>query len=353
MNLDSPKTLIVTGGAGFIGSNFVEILVKRGHKVIVLDSLTYAGTPHNLEGFKGPGVCELVRGDIGDGPLVMGLLEKHRPEGLLNFAAESHVDRSISAPSAFIQTNIQGTFTLLNAAVEYWQKLDGAKKQEFTYLQISTDEVYGSLGPTGKFSEETQYQPNSPYSASKAAGDHLVRAWHHTYGLPTVTTNCSNNYGPRQFPEKLIPYMITCALSGKPLPVYGDGGNIRDWIQVQDHCEGILLALEKGRRGETYCFGGNAERNNLDVVRTICQHLDKLRPRADGKPHDSGIQFVKDRLGHDRRYAIDDSKAVQELGFKRRHNFESGLADTVRWYLENTAWVEAVLGEKLAGGKHK
>ena len=263
MNLNNPKTILLTGGAGFIGSNFVELMVKRGHRIIVLDVLTYAGTPRNLEGFHGPGSCELVRGDICDGTLVMSLLQKHSPDALLNFAAESHVDRSISAPSAFIQTNIQGTFTLLNAALEYWQKLEGAKKTEFTYLQISTDEVYGSLGPMGKFSETTQYAPNSPYSASKAAGDHLVRAWHHTYGLPTLTTNCSNNYGPRQFPEKLIPYMITCALSGKPLPVYGDGGNVRDWIHVQDHCEGILLALEKGHRGETYCFGGNSDVTTL------------------------------------------------------------------------------------------
>jgi dTDP-glucose 4,6-dehydratase len=346
--LSTPKTLIVTGAAGFIGSNFAELLVQRGHHVIVLDSLTYAGTPHNLENFKGPGSLELVRGDICDGPLVARLLSQNSADALINFAAESHVDRSISAPSAFIQTNIQGTFTLLNAALEYYQTLQGAKKSDFTYLQISTDEVYGSLGPTGKFSETTAYAPNSPYSASKAAGDHLVRAWHHTYGLPTITTNCSNNYGPRQFPEKLIPYMITCALTDKPLPVYGDGGNVRDWIHVKDHCEGILLALQKGRPGQTYCFGGNAERNNLDVVHAICSHLDQMRPRKDGKPHKSGIQFVKDRLGHDRRYAIDDTLAERELGFKRAHTFEKGLADTVSWYLDNGAWIDAVLKEKRA-----
>jgi dTDP-glucose 4,6-dehydratase len=336
------QTLLITGAAGFIGSSFVELLVERGHRAIVLDALTYAGSPRNLEGFRGPGSCELIRGNICDGPLVLELLQKHKPDALLNFAAESHVDRSITTPSAFVETNIRGTFTLLNAALEYHSKAG----KPFTYLQVSTDEVYGSLGPTGKFSETTPYAPNSPYSASKAAADHLVRAWHHTYGLHTVTTNCSNNYGPRQYPEKLIPTMITCALAGKPLPVYGDGGNVRDWIHVRDHCEGIWLALTQGRPGETYCFGGNAERNNLDVVRTICGHLDRLRPRADGKPHASAIQFVKDRLGHDRRYAIDDTKAERELGFKRRHSFESGLADTVKWYLDNEVWIQGILQDR-------
>lgn len=339
----SKKTYLVTGAAGFIGSTFVELAIAASHKVVVLDALTYAGHKENLQSIISSNEFKLIIGNICNGPLVMSLLERFQPDAILNFAAESHVDRSISAPSAFIETNIQGTFTLLNAALEYYKTLSGEKAAGFRYLQVSTDEVYGSLGATGKFSETTPLAPNSPYSASKASADLLVRAWHHTYGLPTLTTNCSNNYGPRQFPEKLIPYMIHCALTGKPLPVYGDGGNIRDWIHVEDHCRGILLALEKGRPGGTYCFGGNAERNNLDVVRTICRELDGLRPRADGKSYETGIQFVTDRLGHDRRYAIDDTLAQRELGFTRKYEFESGLANTVRWYLENQTWCEAVL----------
>lgn len=338
------KTLLVTGGAGFIGSNFVEMAVSQGHRVITLDAMTYAGHPENLSSIpKASGSWELVQGDICDTKLVSSLLHEHKIDALLNFAAESHVDRSITGPGAFIETNIRGVFSLLTASLEYWQKLDGARKSGFRYLQVSTDEVYGSLGPTGKFSETTPMAPNSPYSSSKASGDLLTRAWFHTYGLPTLTTNCSNNYGPKQFPEKLIPHMIQCALTGRPLPVYGDGGNIRDWIHVHDHCAGVMLALEKGQPSGTYCFGGNAERNNLDVVRTICKLLDELKPRADGKPHDAGIAFVQDRLGHDRRYAIDDTLAQRELGFKRAYQFESGLANTVRWYLENAAWSEAVL----------
>jgi dTDP-glucose 4,6-dehydratase len=337
------KNLLVTGGAGFIGSNFVEIAVQRGHKVIVLDALTYAGHPENLKGIQGPGSLELIQGNIADTQLVPQLLKEHQIDAVLNFAAESHVDRSISGPSLFIETNIQGAFNLVEASLAYWKSLTGSKKDQFRHLQVSTDEVYGSLGPTGKFSETVPYAPNSPYSASKAAADHLVRAWHHTFGLPTITTNCSNNYGPKQFPEKLIPTMITNALQGKPLPVYGDGGNIRDWIHVQDHCNGIFLALEQGKPGSTYCLGGNAERNNLDVVRTICRELDRLSRRKDGKPHESGIQFVADRLGHDRRYAIDDTLAQQELGFKRQFNFEEGLANTVRWYMEHSKWCEIVM----------
>jgi dTDP-glucose 4,6-dehydratase len=340
------STILVTGGCGFIGSTFVRQRVERGDAVIVLDALTYAGHEENLQGVGGPGRLELVRGDICDGPLVAGLLARHRIDAVVNFAAESHVDRSIASPSAFIETNIRGVFVLLSASLDHAKQHDG-----FRYVQVSTDEVYGSLGPTGRFSETTPMAPNSPYSSSKAAGDLLVRAWHHTYGLPAITTNCSNNYGPRQYPEKLIPTMITNALAGKPLPVYGDGGNVRDWIHVEDHSAGISLALERGRPGETYCFGGDAERNNLQVVRAICAELDALQPRADGRPHADGISFVTDRLGHDRRYAIDDTKAQTELGFARRYaNFEQGLAQTVRWYLDNQAWCDAVT--RRAASRH-
>lgn len=341
--MNNNKTLLVTGAAGFIGSTFVRQMVTQGKKVIVLDALTYAGHRENLENIKGPGSLELIIGNICDGALISQLLQKHSIDALINFAAESHVDRSIDSPSAFIDTNIRGVFILLNAALQYWQKLPEPQKTRFRFLQVSTDEVYGSLGPTGKFSETTPYAPNSPYSASKAAGDMLVRAWYHTYGLPTLTTNCSNNYGPRQYPEKLIPHMITCALAGKPLPVYGDGGNIRDWIHVEDHSAGVALALERGTPGSTYCFGGRSEHNNLDVVRAICQELDKLSPRKDGKSHSSAITFVTDRLGHDRRYAIDDTLAERELGFTRQYkNFEEGLTATIRWYLDHQDWCRSV-----------
>jgi len=332
------STILVTGGCGFIGSTFVRQRVDRGDTVIVLDAMTYAGHEENLHGITGPGSVELVRGDIGDGVLVSSLFERYKFDAAINFAAESHVDRSITSPSAFIDTNIRGVFVLLTASLDHARTHHG-----FRFVQISTDEVYGSLGPTGRFSETTPMAPNSPYSSSKASGDLLVRAWHHTYGLPAITTNCSNNYGPRQYPEKLIPTMITNAVAGKPLPVYGDGGNIRDWIHVEDHCAGISLALERGRCGETYCFGGDAERNNLQVVRAICDELDRWHPRPDGQPHSTGIDFVTDRLGHDRRYAIDDTKARTELGFARTYDrFEQGLAQTVRWYLENQAWCQAV-----------
>ncbi len=338
-----PKTLIVTGAAGFIGSSFVELAVERGYRVVILDALTYAGHRENIEPVLKTGKAELIQGDICDGQLVSDLCRRVEPDALLNFAAESHVDRSITGPAAFIKTNIQGTFTLLGSAFDYYKALPaGERKDGFCYLQVSTDEVYGSLGPTGKFSETTPYAPNSPYSASKASADMLVRAWHHTYGLPTLTTNCSNNYGPRQFPEKLIPHMISCALSAQPLPVYGKGTNVRDWIHVEDHCQGILLALEKGKPGSTYCFGGNAEKNNLDLVRTICHYLDRLRPRPDRRPHEAAIQFVTDRLGHDFRYAIDDSLAQKELGFTRKYTLEYGLEMTVRWYMANQAWCDAV-----------
>lgn len=335
--------IIVTGGAGFIGSNFVRLAVSSGHKVIVLDALTYAGHTENLEKISGPGSLELVKGDIGDKALVTKLFNDFKPDAIFNFAAESHVDRSIEGPAVFITTNIVGTHNLLDCTLSYWRNLSDSVKKTFRYLQVSTDEVYGALGETGKFSETTPYAPNSPYSASKASADLLVRAWHHTFGLPTITTNCSNNYGPFQFPEKLIPTMIRCALAEKALPVYGNGGNIRDWIQVEDHCRGILLAIEKGRPGETYCFGGNAERNNLDVVKNICRELDRLKPRANGRKYEELISFVTDRLGHDWRYAIDDSKAINELGFQRKYTFEEGLKNTIQWYLDSQDWMKKVM----------
>jgi dTDP-glucose 4,6-dehydratase len=337
------SNILVTGGAGFIGSNFVELAIQSGHRVVVLDSLTYAGHRENLELIHLKNQCELVVGNICDSELVPRLLKEHRINALINFAAESHVDRSINGPSAFVETNIVGTFNLLTSSLAHWESLKGVEKDKFRYLQISTDEVFGSLGAEGKFNEGTAYAPNSPYSASKASADLLVRAWHHTYGLPTLTTNCSNNYGPRQFPEKLIPTMIHCALNGKILPVYGDGGNVRDWIHVKDHCQGIYLALNHGIPGKTYCFGGNAEHGNLAVVKTICSQLDELSPRKDSQSHSTQIQFVTDRLGHDRRYAIDDSLAQTELGFKREFNFEEGLASTIQWYLDNPKWIKAVL----------
>lgn len=335
------KTLLVTGGAGFIGSAFVRQAAEKGDKVIVLDALTYAGHRENLDGVN----CELVVGSINDGKLVSQLLTQHAVDAVVNFAAESHVDNSIHSPAIFIETNIVGTYTMLEASLAYWRGLSGDKKTSFRYIQISTDEVYGSLGETGKFHEETPMSPNSPYSSSKAAGDHLARAWFETYGLPTIVTNCSNNYGPRQYPEKLIPHMITCALNGKPLPIYGDGKNIRDWIHVEDHCRGVRLALDKGRPGQTYCFGGNAERENIQLVSILCNILDNLHPKKDASSYQSQITFVTDRAGHDRRYAIDDRKAVTELGFMRNYNFENGLKATVEWYLDNADWCAAVSSE--------
>jgi dTDP-glucose 4,6-dehydratase len=340
---EGKRRLLVVGGAGFIGSCFVEMAVQLGHQVTVLDALTYAGHRENLEGIQGPGHWQLVVGDIRHFETVWNVLQSAAFDAVVNFAAESHVDRSIQGPAPFIETNICGTFNLLQACHQYWKSLDPDKNQSFRYLQVSTDEVFGSLGPLGKFSETTPYAPNSPYSASKASGDHLVRAWYHTYGLPTLITNCSNNYGPRQFPEKLIPTMIIHALEGKPLPIYGDGQNIRDWIHVADHCRGLMLALTNGKPGGTYCFGGNAERDNLQVVQTLCRELDRMKPRVDGQPHASAIQFIEDRLGHDRRYAIDDSLAVRELGFHREFSFEQGLALTVQWYLDNRNWSQAVM----------
>jgi len=320
--------ILVTGGAGFIGSNFVlSTLKETGEPIVNLDKLTYAGSLRNLEPLRGDPRHVFVKGDICDRELVRTLLKKHRPRAIVHFAAESHVDRSISGPAPFVETNVVGTFSLLEEARLF--------SGEIRFLHVSTDEVYGSLGPDDPaFTETTPYAPNSPYAASKAAADHLVRAYHHTYGLPTLTTNCSNNYGPRQFPEKLIPLTIGNALAGKPLPVYGDGRNVRDWLYVLDHCEAVRLVLERGRGGETYNIGGGAEKANIDLVRLICSLLDDASPRKAG-PYAGLITFVKDRPGHDRRYAIDSSKLARELGWRPRESFESGLAKTMRWYLEN------------------
>jgi dTDP-glucose 4,6-dehydratase len=336
-------TWLVTGGAGFIGGNFVLRAVADGIRVINLDALTYAGNLDTLAPLDGNPHHVFVQGNIGDGELVARLLAEYQPDAVLNFAAESHVDRSIDGPGAFIQTNVVGTLALLEAVRDYWRSLQGERRDTFRFLHVSTDEVYGSLGDTGKFTETTPYAPNSPYSASKAASDHLVRAFHHTYGLPVLTTNCSNNYGPYHFPEKLIPLVIARALAGEALPVYGDGKNVRDWLFVGDHCSAIRTVLEKGRVGETYNVGGDAERQNIEVVETICRLLDERRPREDGKPRASQISFVADRPGHDRRYAIDASKLKNELGWQPRHSFEQGIAETVDWYLDNQDWVKRVL----------
>ena len=334
--------ILVTGGAGFIGANFVlDWIAATGEPVVNLDKLTYAGNLGSLASLAGDARHAFVRGDIADRALVERLLAEHRPRAIVHFAAESHVDRSIHGPAAFVQTNVVGTFELLEAVRAYWQRLEGDARSTFRFLHVSTDEVYGSLGEEDPaFTEETPYAPNSPYSASKAASDHMVRAYHHTYGLPTLTTNCSNNYGPYQFPEKLIPLVISNALEAKPIPVYGDGRQVRDWLYVGDHCEAIRVVLERGRTGETYNIGGNSERRNLEVVHAICDALEAARPRAGG--YRSLIAFVKDRPGHDRRYAIDAAKIRSELGWTPRESFASGLAKTVRWYLDHAAWVEQV-----------
>ncbi len=336
-------TWLVTGGAGFIGGNFVLEAVARGVRVVNLDALTYAGNLDTLASLEGNEKHVFVHGDIGDRSLVSRLLSEHQPDAVLNFAAESHVDRSIDGPGAFIQTNVVGTLALLEAVRDHWRSLDDGARESFRFLHVSTDEVYGSLGDTGKFTETTPYAPNSPYSASKAASDHLVRAFHHTYGLPVLTTNCSNNYGPYHFPEKLIPLVIAKALAGEPLPVYGDGKNVRDWLYVSDHCAAIRAVLEKGRIGETYNVGGDAEMQNITVVETICTLLDQRRPRQDGLPRASQITYVRDRPGHDRRYAIDASKLQDELGWMPGFTFEQGIAATVDWYLDNQQWVQRVL----------
>ncbi len=337
------KTLLVTGGAGFIGANFVLQAVADGLTVVNLDKLTYAGNLDTLSSLQGNDRHAFVNGDIGDRALVAKLLFQYKPDAVINFAAESHVDRSIDGPAEFVETNVVGTLALLESSRDYWRSLEGPARDDFRFLHVSTDEVYGSLGDEGKFTEQTAYAPNSPYSASKAASDHLVRAFHHTYGLPTLTTNCSNNYGPYQFPEKLIPLVIQKALAGEPLPVYGDGLNIRDWLFVGDHCSAIRRVLDAGRVGETYNVGGNAERENITVVKVICQMLDAHQPLADGRTRESLITYVKDRPGHDRRYAIDSSKLQSELGWRPSQTFETGIKQTVEWYLSNQPWTARVL----------
>jgi dTDP-glucose 4,6-dehydratase len=336
--------ILVTGGAGFIGANFVlDWLAASDEAVVNLDKLTYAGNLENLTSLNGDARHHFVRGDIGDTGLLTQLLADHQPRAIVNFAAESHVDRSIHGPGEFIETNIVGTFHLLEAVRAYWGALPATEKSAFRFLHVSTDEVYGSLkADDPAFAETHPYQPNSPYSASKAASDHLVRAYHHTYGLPVLTTNCSNNYGPYQFPEKLIPLVIHNALGGKPLPIYGDGSNIRDWLYVGDHCAAIRRVLEAGRVGETYNIGGNAEKTNLDVVHTLCDILDQERPKAVGSYREQ-ITFVKDRPGHDQRYAIDARKLAGELGWQPTEDFPSGIRKTVRWYLEQAAWVQHIV----------
>ncbi|QWA29941.1 dTDP-glucose 4,6-dehydratase [Pseudomonas sp. RC3H12] len=337
-------TILVTGGAGFIGSNFVlDWVVASSELVVNVDKLTYAGNLENLSSLNGSAQHVFANVDIADTETIAALLQKHRPRAILNFAAESHVDRSIHGPEEFIQTNIVGTFRLLEAVRAYWRSLEADEQQAFRFLHVSTDEVYGSLSKDeSAFSETHQYQPNSPYSASKAASDHLVRAYHHTYGLPVLTTNCSNNYGPYHFPEKLIPLMIVNALAGKNLPVYGDGLQVRDWLYVKDHCSAIRRVLEAGQVGEVYNVGGWNEKTNLDIVHRVCELLDELSPRADGKPYKDQITYVTDRPGHDRRYAIDARKLERELGWKPAETFETGIRKTVEWYLSNQQWVSNV-----------
>lgn len=342
--MDDRQSIVVTGGAGFIGSNFVLQWIQQvGSPVINVDALTYAGNAENLESLKDDARHIFAQADICEAEQIASVLREHRPRAIVHFAAESHVDRSIADPGAFIRTNVQGTHTLLEQARRYWLELDPATRASFRFLHVSTDEVYGSLSPDDPpFSETTAYAPNSPYAASKAASDHLVRAYHHTYGLPVLTTNCSNNYGPYQFPEKLIPLVILNALEGKPLPVYGDGLNVRDWLFVEDHCAAIRTVLERGRVGETYNIGGNSERKNIDVVTTICDLVDEMRPDDRIGHRRKLITYVTDRPGHDRRYAIDARKIAGELGWQPAEAFEGGLRKTVAWYLENSAWIENV-----------
>ena len=335
--------ILVTGGAGFIGGAFVrQWIAAETTPLVNLDALTYAGNLDSLESVLREPRHTFAHGNICDAPLVAELLGEHRPRAIVHFAAESHVDRSIDGPDAFIRTNVVGTWTLLDAALRYWRDLPTAERDRFRFVHVSTDEVYGSLGPTGAFTETTRYAPNSPYAASKASSDHFVRAYHHTFGLPTVITNCSNNYGPFQFPEKLIPLMILNAVEGKPLPVYGDGMQVRDWLFVDDHCRALRAVLERGVPGETYNIGGNCERPNIEIVRTICAAIDRLRPGLAHGPCDKLITYVKDRPGHDRRYAIDAAKIKRELGWEPQQNLATGLEATVRWYLDNLHWVERI-----------
>jgi dTDP-glucose 4,6-dehydratase len=344
MEIPIMKTYLVTGAAGFIGSNFVLAERARSNaRIVNLDGLTYAGNLMNLASLGDDPDHIFVHGDMGDEGLVGELFRKYAPAAVINFAAESHVDRSITGPADFIQTNVVATFHLLEETRRYWEGLSGGAREAFRFLHVSTDEVYGSLGSDDPgFHEETPYAPNSPYSASKAASDHLVRAYYHTYGFPALTTNCSNNYGPRQFPEKLIPLILLNAIGGRPLPIYGDGMNVRDWLYVDDHCDALRCVLERGRVGQVYNIGGRCEKANIDVVKTICRSLDKLCTGSSHAPHESLITFVKDRPGHDRRYAIDCSKIERELGWRPRETFETGLEKTIRWYMDNPAWVESV-----------
>lgn len=335
--------ILLTGGAGFIGANFVRHLLKQGETVVVLDSLSYAGNLDSLEPLLSDGQCIFRRGDIGDSAEVKSLLEEFRPTRVVNLAAESHVDRSIESPEAFVQTNVVGTCKLLGECRAYWSSLPENEKKAFRFLHVSTDEVYGSLGEDGFFTEETPYAPNSPYSASKAASDHFVRAYGKTYALPVLITNCSNNYGPFQFPEKLIPHMVLRALSGDTLPVYGDGSNVRDWLFVDDHCRALCAVLEKGVPGETYVIGGENERTNIEIVEKICSILDRMRPSPDGSPYRKQIRMVADRPGHDRRYAVCSDKLKRATGWLPRENFDVGMEKTVSWYLENPLWIERIL----------
>ena len=336
--------ILVTGGAGFIGSNLVRLLVGRGHQVHNVDKLTYAGNRASLADLEGNPLHVFLHGDIRDAEFLRRAFAESKPDWVMHLAAESHVDRSIDGPGEFISTNVTGTFQLLQAALGHWRSLAGQERDAFRFLHVSTDEVFGSLGPSDPaFHERTPYDPHSPYSASKAASDHLARAWGDTYGLPVVVTNCSNNYGPYQFPEKLIPVVILKALRGEPIPVYGKGDNIRDWLYVEDHAEALLAAVSKGKPGQTYCVGGDNERRNIDLVRLLCSILDELRPRADGKPYGDQITFVQDRPGHDMRYAIDARKARSELGWQPRQDHSSGFRRTVEWYLANEAWWKAIL----------
>lgn len=339
------KKFLLTGAAGFIGSNLAHFLTRFGHSVVVFDKLTYAGNLASLDGIPDSQLT-FVKGDICDTELVCKTLRAYDIDAVFHLAAESHVDRSIDGPSAFIETNITGTFSMLTAARSYYETLPTEQKSKFRFLHISTDEVYGTLGETGYFTEDTPYAPNSPYSASKASSDHLVRAWFHTYGLPVLTTNCSNNYGPRQFPEKLIPLIIHNALEGKELPIYGDGKNVRDWLYVEDHCRALYTVMRYGVPGETYNVGGNCERQNIQIVMTICSILDELRPKADGTRYEDQITFVKDRPGHDRRYAIDASKIRKELSLQPQETFESGILKTIKWYLDNQLWIANILSGK-------
>jgi len=340
---DDPFTLLVTGGAGFIGSEVVrQVIAETDWTVVNIDKLTYAGNLESLEPVADHPRYRFEQADICDAPAVQRLFARYRPDAVMHLAAESHVDRSIDGPAEFIHTNVWGTYTLLQEALRHWQQLPEERRARFRFHHVSTDEVYGSLGPTGYFTEDTAYAPNSPYSASKASSDHLVRAWHHTYGMPVVTSNCSNNYGPYQFPEKLIPLVTLNALEGKPLPIYGKGDNVRDWLYVGDHVRALRAVLERGLPGQSYNVGGHTERTNLEVVKTICAVLDALRPGSPHRPHEKLITYVTDRPGHDKRYAIDASKIARELGWEPRESFESGLRKTVQWYLDNPRWWQRV-----------